>query len=279
VLQTNPDTNEQGDLYGKSVVINLSLVIPTDDQARNNGIVLQTIQPGSLSSGFDNILPEQLRQVLQCLADAKNTNVVTVASAGNEGDGREMPAGSLRPKALYPASLSDSIENVIAVGATTKTGAAASYSCYPGLHSIAAWGGELPNTPPATGEVVPPNPGDPGSDNPQVTFSDAPIGIYSNILYPPLSAVPADPPEQYYAPPNQNGWAYWIGTSFATPIVSAAAARVLEWKKLNGSPDSVYTLLKGLIPPSQVVHWNHLDPNDGTEDGPVLKVEQKCSSA
>lgn len=276
VLETNPDTNKRGDLYGKSVVINLSLVIPTDDQALNNDIVLTTAKPGFPSSGFGNILPEALRQALQCLADAKNTNVVIVAAAGNEGDEREM-SSSLRPKALYPASLSDSIENVISVGAVTKKGKAASYSCYPGLHSIAAWGGEIPNA--ATGEVVPPKPDDPGSDDPKVTFSDAPIGIYSNILYPPLSAVPAVPPEQYYAPPNQSGWAYWIGTSFAAPIVIAAAARVLEWKKLTGNPNSVYSILKNLIPPTQVVHWDRIEPDNRTENGLMLKVEQKCLHA
>jgi hypothetical protein len=269
VLSINPDTNQPGDLFGKPVVINLSLVIPTDVQAQNNGITLSTIQAGFPDSGFDNILPEALNQMLHSLADA---GVIIAASAGNEGDGREMPAGSLRPKALYPASLSDSIENVISVGAVTKNGAAASFSCYPGSHSIGAWGGELP----AAGEVVPPNPGDPGSDHPQVTFSDAPIGIYSSILYPPLSAVPAVPPEQYYTPPNQSGWAYWIGTSFATPIVSAAAARILQWKKQTGNTDSVYTILKGLIPPAQVAHWDHLDPNNGTADGPMLKAMQVC---
>ncbi len=265
VLSTNPDTNQPGDLFGKPVVINLSLVIPTDDQAQNNGITLSTIQAGLPTSGFDNILSEPLQQTLQSLAGA---GVIIVASAGNEGDEREMTAGTLRPKALYPASLSDSIENIISVGAVTKNGTAASYSCYPGSHSIGAWGGELP-------AVVPPNPGDPGSDHPQVTFDDAPIGIYSSILYPPLSAVPAVPPEQYYTPSDQSGWAYWIGTSFATPIVSAVAARILQSKKQAGNPDSVYTILKGLIPPGQVTHWDHLDPNNGTADGPMLRVEQK----
>ncbi|MFL5691430.1 MAG: hypothetical protein ACJ795_06460, partial [Ktedonobacteraceae bacterium] len=33
--------------------------------------------------------------------------------------------------------------------------------------------------------------------------------------------------------PNASGWAYWIGTSFATPIISAIAARTLE---LNPQP-------------------------------------------
>ncbi len=272
VLSTNPITNQPGDLFGKPVVINLSLVIPTDVQARNSGITLTTTTPGAPISGFDNILPEALNQILQSLADA---GVIIVASAGNEGDGRGMPASTIRPNALYPASLSDTIENIIAVGAVTKNGVASSYSCYPGLHSISAWGGELP----AAGEVVPTNPGDPGSDNPQVTFSDAPIGIYSSILYPPLSAVTADPPEQYYTPPNQSGWAYWIGTSFATPIVSAVAARILQWKQQTGKTDTVYTLLKSLIPPAQVAHWDHLDPLNGAADGPMLKVVQSCSSS
>lgn len=271
VLSTNPDTNQPGDLFGKPVAINLSLVIPTDVQAQNSGITLSTIQAGSPTSGFANVLSEPLRQSLQALADA---GVVIVASAGNEGDGREMPAGMLRPKALYPASLSDSIENVIAVGAVTKNGAASSYSCYPGLHGIGAWGGELPN--PDLGEVVPPHAGDPGSDNPQVTFNDAPISIYSSVLYPPLSDVPAVPPEQYYTPPNQSGWAYWIGTSFATPMVTAAVARILEWKQETGNLNSVYKLLTGLLPPAQVVHWDHLDPDNGTADGPMLRVEQEC---
>ncbi len=57
--------------------------------------------------------------------------------------------------------------------------------------------------------------------------------------------------------------------------MSAVAARILQSKKQAGNPDSVYTILKGLIPPGQVTHWDHLDPNNGTADGPMLRVEQK----
>ena len=117
VLSTNPATNQPGDLFGKPVVINLSLVIPTDAQAQSSGIILTTTNPGLPDSGFDTIVPEALNRILQSLA---NEGVIIVASAGNEGDGREMPVGALRPNALYPASLSDSIENIISVGAVTK---------------------------------------------------------------------------------------------------------------------------------------------------------------
>jgi len=260
----------EGDLRDTPVVINMSLVIPTDTQAQNSGITLGT-------DHFDNVLEEGVFQILKCLAD---TGVVITASAGNEGDGREMTTGPNRPGALRPASLSESIDNIIAVGAVTKNGAATTYSCYPGSHSIGAWGGELPNA--QAGEVVPPNPTDAGSNHPTVKFSDAVRGIYSNILYPPLSAVPANPPEQYYTSPNSGGWAYWVGTSFATPIVSAAAARILQWKKENSSiTDSVYDILQSLIAKNQPVNWNNLNPADfpgGVKQGPLLRAEQKCRS-
>ncbi|WP_220210582.1 S8/S53 family peptidase [Reticulibacter mediterranei] len=276
LLEKNPDTNERGDLFGKSVVINLSLVIPTEDEAMSSGIEVATTDPGSPNAGFDNILREGVWQILRSLAEAKDADVVIVASAGNEGDGREMAMSSpmLRPRALYPAALSDSIENIIAVGAVTKTGDAASYSCYPGSHGIGAWGGELPD--PSKGEVVPPKSTDVGSDHPKVTFNDALIGIYSNVVYPPLSAAPASPPEQYYTPPNQSGWAYWIGTSFATPIVSAAVARVLQWKKQTGSSESVYKLLANLIPADQRVQWANVVPNGETIEGFRLRATQDC---
>ena len=39
-------------------------------------------------------------------------------------------------------------------------------------------------------------------------------------------------PSEYQAP-NDSGWAYWSGTSFATPIISAVAARLLEELSTN----------------------------------------------
>src|SRR5205085_1382383 len=60
--------------------------------------------------------------------------------------------------------------------------------------------------------------------------TDAVIGVYSSPNYSMLSASDL-PPENYHAPGDSNAWAYWSGTSFATPIISAVAARVLQGLK------------------------------------------------
>ena len=156
----------------------------------------------------------------------------------------------------------------IAVGAATSAGAAASYSCYPGPRGIATYGGEVPDVQPL----------DPPSSNPVVTVKDAPRGIYSSVEFPPLSDVPADPPEQYYEAPNVHAWAYWMGTSFATPIVSAVTARILELKATGALTGGVHDAIMNTA--SGVVTWSNLDPDtgisSGTTTGPLLKAMQVC---
>ena len=39
-----------------------------------------------------------------------------------------------------------------------------------------------------------------------------------------------------YPAPNDDAWAYWSGTSFATPIITAVAARVLEKLTSDANP-------------------------------------------
>jgi len=259
MLPVNPDTGQVGDLYQKPVVINLSLVIPTDEEAQQRQI--NPVVPGF------NII--QANPFL-AITGLTQVGAIVVASAGNEGDEREMPAGGKRPMALYPAAFGNSIDNVIAVGAVTSTDTAASYSCYPGSRGIATYGGEVPDVQPL----------DPPSSNPAVTIKDALRGIYSSVEYPPLSDVPADPPEQYYAAPNDHAWAYWIGTSFATPIVSAVAARILELKATGTLTDSVHDAIMKTA--SKVVTWDNLDPRigvpGGTTTGPMLQARQVCKA-
>jgi hypothetical protein len=261
MLAVNPDTGQKGDLYQQPVVINLSLVIPTDEEAWQKQI-------NPVVRGF-NIIQAPLHSAITSLTQV---GAIVVASAGNEGDLREMGPEGKRPMALYPAAFGESIDNVIAVGAVTSTdtATAASYSCYPGSRGIATYGGEVPAVQPL----------DPPSSNPVVTIKDALRGIYSSVEYPPLSAVPADPPEQYYAAPNDHAWAYWIGTSFATPIVSAVAARILELKATGTLTGSVHDAIMNTA--SKVVTWDNLDPSigvpGGTTTGPMLKAIQVCKA-
>ncbi|HZS75131.1 MAG TPA: S8/S53 family peptidase [Ktedonobacteraceae bacterium] len=263
MLSTNPDTGQVGDLYQKSVVINLSLVIPTDDEIQS------TKKIDSLLAGGFNIVHDGLYYVVKSLIDQ---GAIIVASAGNEGDQRD-PMGPYRPAALYPAAFGsghDGIDGVIPVGAIDKDGNVTSYSCYSGLRGIATWGGEVP-------KVSPPNP---PSTHPIITTTplDAVRGIYSSVEYPPLSS---DPPAEYYDAPDDSAWAYWIGTSFATPIITALAARVLELKPTT----SVHQYLLGSA--TTPIIWSNMDPGlpgvvtqpgamSGSIDGRAYKVVQTC---
>jgi hypothetical protein len=253
MLSINPDTGKDGDLYGKPVVINLSLVIPTNDEAQQ-----KQINP---SAGGFNIIQASLFFAIQSLAEL---GAMIVASAGNEGDLRESPGGN-RPMALYPAAFGSppySIDGVIAVGAVDANGHAASYSCYPGSRGIATYGGEVPH-------IAPPNP---PSSNPSLATLDALRGIYSSVEYPPLSV---DPPAQYYQAPNDHAWAYWIGTSFATPIISAVTARILEGQVSGSVHDAILNAATG------VTQWDNLDPQSTavasrSTTGPVIWALQQC---
>jgi hypothetical protein len=253
MLSVNPDTGKDGDLYGKPVVINLSLVIPTDDEAQQ-----KQINP---SAGGFNIIQANLFFAIQSLAEL---GAMIVASAGNEGDLRESPGGK-RPMALYPAAFGSppySIDGVIAVGAVDANGHVTSYSCYPGSRGIATYGGEVPH-------IVPPNP---PSSNPSLTTLDALRGIYSSVEYPPLSV---DPPAQYYQATNDHAWAYWVGTSFATPIISAVTARILEGQVSGNVHDAILNAATG------IAQWDNLNPTttgvaSGSTTGPVIWALQQC---
>ena len=122
--------------------------------------------------------------------------------------------------------------------------------------------------------MTPPSPPNPTSNHPDVKISDAPRGIYSSVEYAPLSA---DPPEQYYAAPNDHAWAYWVGTSFATPIISALAARILESQAPGHVANNVHQAI--LDAATDTTSWDRLDPSkDGssTATGNMLKAVQQC---
>jgi subtilisin family serine protease len=72
-----------------------------------------------------------------------------------------------------------------------------------------------------------------------------------------------------YQVPASNAWAYWTGTSFAAPIISALAARVLEVQP-NGTDNLRQTILSTAL---QQTLWSNLD-SGGDANGPMIMATQ-----
>lgn len=267
----NPDANfTQGDLYQKPVVINMSLVVPLDDKEAKH-------------LGFKPKLTKLLRKhLLDPMNRLSELGAVFTASAGNEGDlrvgSRAMNPKRIRPFALYPSAFAynvspDPVPRVIPVGAVRGDETPASYSCYPGIKGIATYGGEVPGANPPKPPKKPPTPTP--DCRTHAEDIDALVGIYSSSTFPSLSIDDCNP--TYPAPYPPNGWAYWVGTSFATPIISAVLARIIE---LNGgvlaSNEDLLVAITNAVPASPVT-WTKLDPSIdpvGSETGRMIQATQ-----
>jgi len=223
----------EGDLQDTSVVINLSLVImPPNDNLSQVG----------LDVGADRDVVNQIHdELLTPMQSLAALGAIFVASVGNDSDPRDLymnPTGG-HFVARYPAYFANDADAVTAaaiipVGAVNQSGEAASYSNYPGPHGVATYAGEIPQF-----ITKSPTPDDP-NDATVVPPVDALRGVYSSAHYPfSYKLDNTVPPESYpvYPAPNSNAWAYWMGTSFATPIISGLAACVLETQPISG--DSV----------------------------------------
>ncbi len=209
MMPIDPTTGKEGDLHNKPVVINLSLVVtPSEEDLLRVWFGVDPahmMKEGEPMKYDTKLLRSPLHKVIQRLTAS---GAVIVASAGNDSNTPDMP-GRIGPR--YPAAFPE----VIAVGAVDKHGKAARYSDYPQLpphhNGITTYGGSIP-----TPEDI------------EMDSVDAMRGVYSDTSYP--APVAENPPLPDYDPHNANAWAYWSGTSFATPIISAVAARVLQLK-------------------------------------------------
>ncbi len=212
------------------VVVNLSLVITPPDEYLP-GIWFgndHSFRAQDLAAAMRDIdlLRVGLHSVIKSLV---TQGAVVVASAGNESDINKNPQ---RFGPRHPAAF----QEVIAVGSVDNNGHATTYSDYPALlpeqNGIATYGGAIPKPLPQG------QPQEPPGARTWADVNDAVVGIYSWSRYPML-LVTDEPPDYYSAPPDSHYWAYWSGTSFSTPIISALAARVLEAQTQGSLPTTM----------------------------------------
>ena len=266
------------DLKNQPIVINMSLVAtPADEDI--------------IKFGFDKNAIDKVRAglavPLKALSDP-HLGVVFAASSGNDSSPTDpMNMSGCRYGPRYPAAFAydtaNLVPNMIPVGAVDKDGNPASYSNYPGPSGIATYGGSL---------LIPKEPlGSPHTVTHVQVPIDALLGVYSSTLYPALSkddTAPrqSPPPPDYpeYAAPNPNAWAYWSGTSFATPIISVLAARILELMSSGVLPSNT-NLPQAVLAAAgeQTTLWTRLPGGEdgmcsGESYGPLIMAAQACQA-
>jgi hypothetical protein len=186
---------------GYRVVVNMSLylMVPPEDE-------LWTYWFGPVSHRLTGN-PVQLAELLDALDEALehrinlllDAGVLLVAAAGND---------AFLYKRHTDPRLPAAYDNVLCVVATDCNGKIANYANHANVPStanaVATYGGQGVQR----GEVAVVPPGDP---------RDGVVGVYTHHSF----------DTQDGPTPNESGWAYWSGSSFATPMVSGMAANLL----------------------------------------------------
>ena len=250
---------QHGDMASQPVVVNLSLVV----MPPGNGI------PEGVTDDIQQTTKDLLRSRLQALADR---GAVIAASAGNDSDPRDtyMNPTEIHFGPRYPAALAyddPPVATMIPVGAVNQKGEAAMYSNHPGPLGIATYAGELPR----------PDPWVPSAMSHSVTRAVEPIDalrcVYTSPLYPALSvndfSQASSPDYPVYEAPNS--WAYWSGTSFATPIISALAVRILQ-----GHSSKELDVRQAILDVAgQETLWRRVGDDKEDIRGPVIMARQE----
>ncbi len=232
---------------GHRVVVNMSLylMIPPEDE-------LWTYWFGPVSHRLTGN-PVQLAELLDALDEALehrinlllDAGVLLVAAAGNDAFFYKRHTDPRLPAAY---------DNVLCVVATDCNGKIANYANHANVPStanaVATYGGQGV----LRGDIAVVPPGDP---------RDGVVGVYTHHSFDTL-----DGPQ-----PNNSGWAYWSGSSFATPMVSGMAANLLAADQAAWEDDQGRPRLTPLGVMRKLIAMG--DPNsDPALDCPYVKVTQ-----
>ncbi|HWE60962.1 MAG TPA: S8/S53 family peptidase [Chloroflexota bacterium] len=242
---------------GRRVVVNLSLylLIPPGHEFWQRWFGpykhLLGARPAAMARALD-LLDVAVETTIALLLDA---GAVVVAAAGNDALIYGYPPQPRLP-ADYPG--------VLCVVATDREGRRAAYSNEGEIpvtgHCVAAYGGQGELVDRMVGAkregtiaVVPP-----GADP-----RDGMVGVFCSSDF-----KTADGPQA-----NTSGWAYWSGTSFAAPLVSALAANILAQNELDRQNDPGIPRLTPHAVIDRIVDLG-TPPSDPTLLGPRLRFVQ-----
>jgi hypothetical protein len=212
------------------VVVNMSLTVRMPSISDLQAELANSPYPISALREEWRTLADACAPLGQILRPLVTGGVFLVAAAGNDSGGGPLPVDPCAPAAL---------ESALGVAAVNLAGARA---CYSNKGDAQAAEGDAV----ANGIAVL------GGD-----LSGPVHGLYSapRIYLPPTNS----------GPPNGGGWAQWMGTSFATPVIAGLAANYLA-QDPAASPAAVMSQIQaaGL-------------PTDPTLHAPTIQAKQVCA--
>ena len=229
-----------GENAGKRLIVNLSLMldIPPSEHLLSLWFPRTSASLPALRRRWSDVcrtltlLQSSIVEVIDWLGEQ---GALVVAAAGNDNLG-----ATVRPEPRLPAR-HESVLSVAAVDMTRQPAGFSNRGDAPGFgNGLAVLGGNAA----LAGGGGPPQISRGGDGQP-----DAVVGIFSADELP------------LGAGKNETGWAYWVGTSFATPIISAIAARVwcvnphLTPDEVKAAVHAFATSPEGALDCSAVIAW------------------------
>jgi hypothetical protein len=170
---------------------------------------------------FDERTLQESSEILRVICqELRSQDVFLFAAAGNDGDPNadkdDDPNTILHPKPHYPAAF-PSVTGVAALQADDTPAPYSDVCDDPPVEGMAVFGGDV----------------DPTS-NENADPSHGMLGVFTSLQYPDGRL-------------NENGWARWAGTSFATPTLTGAVAALLGAKDIT-TPEEAIIALRAIDP-------------------------------